>query len=259
MTVKKASPTAVISVIVPTLNEAGNVKDLFKRINKTFTSAKVAYKVIVVDDHSSDGTWELLITMAKKYPAVVFQKVGESGKAQSLVEAFAHVDTPYASFLDADLQYPPEALPQMLAMIQRDEADVVVAKRTFLKASFKRRFISAAFRNIFGKLLWNLDCDVQSGQKVFRSEILKRISIQTKPWSFDLEFLVACRNGGYTIGEYDIEFSPRTSGQSNVHLVKSSLQVGWETIKLRFRGTTVLPISEDDRQQQVLHSKSTNK
>ena len=222
-----------LSVIVPTLNEAGNMPALFRRLDKALLTAGIVYEVIVIDDHSSDATVSLVEKLSKKYPVRVFTKRGQRGKAYSLLEGFAQAHHHTVAIIDADLQYPPEALPEMMTRIQ-EGAGVVVANRVQQETSLIRRITSGAFAFIFARLLHGLSCDVQSGLKVFRREILDVIEFHPTPWTFDLAFLTAAREAGYTIDTVDIRFAGRTSGQSKVNVVAASLEIGWHALKLKF-------------------------
>jgi glycosyltransferase involved in cell wall biosynthesis len=106
MSVKRDS----ISIIVPTLNEAENLPLLFRRIDKALTKAAIPYEIIVVDDRSSDTTFEVASAAARSYNVTVVTKEGKRGKAFSLLQGFALAQYQIVCMIDADLQYPPEAI-----------------------------------------------------------------------------------------------------------------------------------------------------
>jgi hypothetical protein len=89
------------------------------------------------------------------------------------------------------------------------------------------------FRYVFGKLMFGLDCDVQSGLKVFKREILSYVEISSTPWTFDLQFLHRARSLGYAIGSLDIEFSERHGGVVKLNFFQSILEIGSQAMKLR--------------------------
>ena len=95
--------------------------------------------------------------------------------------------------IDADLQYPPEAIPEMMNNINFG-VDVVVANRKENHVSLRRKIISRAFNLFFAKYLHGLHVDVQSGLKVFKKEVVERISLHPSQWTFDLEFLLKAKN-----------------------------------------------------------------
>ena len=230
-----------ISVLVPTLNEEGNVADLVRRLDVSFRAADIEYEVIFIDDHSTDGTRAEVEKLSHSYPVSFHLKKGKRGKAHSILEGFDFVRFETIAMIDADLQYPPEALPEMCAQLHRG-LDIVVANRVERETSLARRILSRGFALVFSKFLHGLDVDVQSGMKVFRARIAREVKIAPDPWTFDLEFLLTARNYGYEIGGHSIIFSERKSGESKIVFWKAIREIGWNAVKLRFRGRPPLRI-----------------
>jgi glycosyltransferase involved in cell wall biosynthesis len=224
-----------LSIVVPTLNEAGNIVQLVQRIDRTLTKRGVVYEIVMIDDHSSDDTAIIAKRLARRYPLSFYTKQFAPGKAQSLLEGFSQAQYDTLAMIDADLQYPPEALPDMLAKLEQG-SDVVIANRLDQQISWQRQVVSRAFRVVFGRWLHGLDVDIQSGMKLFRSEILCHIYLNPSPWTFDLEFLLAARRTGYSMSSVDITFSTRNAGQTKVDLLKTTWEIGWSSIKLKFGG-----------------------
>lgn len=240
-----------VSVVIPTLNEEGNIFSLTERIDRVFSSTQRQYEIIFIDDHSTDRTCEYINTAAKKYPIRLFSKEGKRGKAYSLLEGFQKVQYKYVAILDADLQYPPEVLQSMIEKLDTGEADIVVVNRTERETTLWRQMLSRGFRFVFGKFLHDLDCDVQAGCKVFRGKILREVVLDPTPWTFDLEFLLSARNYGYVIGTVDIPFIERIHGQSKIHFFKAVYEIGWNAIRLRFRGRPPLLISPETEKNMI--------
>jgi len=142
--------------------------------------------------------------------------------------------------IDADLQYPPEAIPEMVKKLKKG-ADIVVANRKENNTATKRKIISSVYLFFFGKFMHNFDCDIQSGLKVFKKELIERLPLTPSPWAFDLEFLIKARNAGYVIASYDVLFSKRQSGRSKIGLISASFQIGWTAIKYKFSRPIIIP------------------
>lgn len=223
-----------ISIIVPTLNEEGNVEALVHRIDGALNARGIIYELIFIDDHSKDRTVSLLQNLSQSYPLTVHLKRGSRGKAQSLLEGFQYARYPLIAIIDADLQYPPEAIPEMIRKTHTG-FDIVVANRVEQHISFIRKIISRTFSFVFARMLHGLDLDVQAGLKVFRTQITREVHINPSPWTFDLEFLLNARDCGYTITSVNIVFDTRTAGESKVHLLSSIYEIGSNAIKLKFR------------------------
>src|SRR3989344_7714748 len=124
-----------VSVVVPAFNEEGNIRPLVERVRLAFQTSTLPYELIIVDDHSTDSTRRAIEECAKSYPVRYVPKRGVRGKAFSLWQGFAPAPYALIAVIDADLQYPPGAIPEMAAQIIRGEADVVVGQRTARETS----------------------------------------------------------------------------------------------------------------------------
>jgi cellulose synthase/poly-beta-1,6-N-acetylglucosamine synthase-like glycosyltransferase len=234
-----------LSIIVPALNEAANLALLIPRIHEALT--KIAYEVIVVDDHSTDQTKAIVIALADKYPVSYSLKIGDRGKTAALLQGFDQAKSSIIAMIDADLQYPPEALPAMYeAMLH---ADVVVARRREPRTRIFRRLQSATFKGLLHILYPALNVDVQSGLKVFRAEILQRVNLDAGPWSFDLAFLSQASQAGYTLSSRDIVFAERAHGHSHVTTFRTSLELLAQAIRLKLSGSHPIPLNITDEDQ----------
>ena len=225
-----------ISVIIPVWNEEGNIETLIERINAAL-APRMTYEIVAIDDHSSDGTIAALQRLRRKYPIIIRTKRGERGKAQSIIEGINYAHYPLIAMIDADLQYPPEAITDMVTMIKKNGFDIIVGDRVENHTQIHRKIIHDACRIVLGKWLHGLDCDIQSGLKVFKKEITTIIPMNPSAWAFDLEFLVHARNAGYTIGNCDIVFNKRHSGEAKINLIEGAWQIGYSAIKLKFKRT----------------------
>lgn len=237
-----------LTIVIPAYNEAENLPPLLSRIDAAMRAAAIRYSLIIVDDYSTDTTPEATLALSLHYPLTVLRKKSTElrGKASSLLAGFSYAQTEFIAMIDADLQYPPEAIPEMLRKLQSG-ADVVVSKRKKRKIGLVRDTASAIYRSVFGSWLFQLPFDVQSGLKVFRKEVIERISVSPKdPWMFDLQFLIQARDAGYAIVSHDIEFSHRASGKAKIHMLSASLGMALSAVVLKFKETAVIPFHAKD-------------
>lgn len=231
-----------VSIIVPTYNEEGNIESLITRINNTLVKANIHYELIFIDDHSTDNTLNKINIYINKFPIRYFLKKGQQGKAQSIIEGVNFAKSDLITMIDADLQYPPENIPNMLKKI-RDGADIVVGNRKQQHTNMLRKITHHGFMFVFGKLLHGFDCDVQSGLKVFKKEILMRIDLNPTPWTFDLEFLIKATHADYKINTIDIVFEKRFSGNSKLPILKSIYEIGIGAVKLKLQSPQIINFS----------------
>lgn len=224
-----------ISIIVPTLNEEDNVNNLVHRLDIALQQAEITYEIIFVDDHSRDETVERVQLLAKDFPVRVELKKGQRGKAFSLIEGFDLANYPLIAMIDADLQYPPEAFVAMHKLLVESNADIVITDRIETKTSLLRKLSSFIFNLFFVRLLFGITFDTQSGQKLFKKEVIEAFDMKPTPWSFDLEFLVRALENKRKIISYSIPFSDRTSGVTKINIIQSSIELAVASIKLRWR------------------------
>src|SRR5476651_1618714 len=120
--------TPVLSVVVPTFQERGNVAELVRRLDLAL--AGTAWEAIFVDDNSPDGTAAAVKEIAAQDGRVrCLRRVGRTGLAGACIEGILSSAAPYVAVIDADLQHDEKVLPAMLAKLQGGQADLVAATR----------------------------------------------------------------------------------------------------------------------------------
>jgi glycosyltransferase XagB len=238
---------AKLDILIPAKNEAGNLPTLLERISRICAKAKIDYRAIVVDDHSTDNSLEVLKKLKHKYPLEILTKKDKPGKAFSILEAAEIATTEYVLMIDTDLQYPPEAIPEMMTLTPSH--GVIVAERSTQKTSFIRQLFSKANRYLLGKFILGIDCDAQSGMKLFRRSILTHLdSKEVDAWAIDMPILHTALELGLTIGCVNIEFVERSNGHSKVSLFKTTQEILTRALKLKFKPRKVyhLPSTSPD-------------
>jgi dolichol-phosphate mannosyltransferase len=118
----------VLSIVVPTFNECGNLGELVRRVDRALPDT--TWEMIVVDDDSPDGTAAAARAMARQDPRVrCLQRIGRRGLSSACIEGMMASAAPYIAVMDADLQHDEALLAKMLSVLQRDDADIVVGSR----------------------------------------------------------------------------------------------------------------------------------
>ncbi|GAB3434160.1 glycosyltransferase family 2 protein [Actinophytocola sediminis] len=213
----------MLSIVVPARDEADNLPALVARIHRALAD-RWSYEIVIVDDGSTDDTAAVAAALG---PAVtVLRRTGPPGKGFAIADGFAASRGEIICMIDADLQYPPEAIPAMVAVALSESADVVVANRIAHDTALRRRAVSWLSWWLLEKL-HGLAVDVQSGLKVLRRAVLDRVDLHPHGWAFDLELLVAARAAGFTISSQDIVFARRARGHTKIRLT----QAGWQILR----------------------------
>jgi dolichol-phosphate mannosyltransferase len=116
----------MLSIILPTYNESGNIARMIERIMK---EVDLPLEVIVVDDDSPDKTWEVAEGTQKTYPNVrVLRRIGKSGLTSAIVDGIKMAKGDVFVWMDADLSIPPSKIPELMEKIDEGN-DVVIASR----------------------------------------------------------------------------------------------------------------------------------
>ena len=165
----------------------------------------------------------------------VYRKLGNRGKAFSILEGISRSKAGVVCMIDADLQYPPEEIVPMARLLFDNDADVILSNRQVQGTSPLRRLATKVYNLVFARLLFGIDYDTQSGLKVFRKEIFEDVELNPSPWSFDLEFILQCLMREYRILTHDISFGQRHSGEAKLKVVRATFELAKASIQLRSR------------------------
>ncbi|HKW55299.1 MAG TPA: glycosyltransferase family 2 protein [Stellaceae bacterium] len=127
-TMALAAQAPELTVVVPTLNERGNIEPFLELIDSAL--AGIAWEAIFVDDDSRDGTAEVVRTIALRDPRVrCLQRIGRRGLSTACIEGVLASAAPFVAIMDADLQHDERLLPRMLDTLKREPYDLVVGSR----------------------------------------------------------------------------------------------------------------------------------
>lgn len=139
-----------VSVVVPCYNEEAVVATLCERLTQTVGALDVPYELVLVDDCSRDRTWELLQGLRKHYPALKVVRLARNGGQQvALTCGLDQAAGEVVIVMDADLQDPPELIPEMLRRWQSGY-DVVYGKRMKREGeTISKRFFAFSFYRLF--------------------------------------------------------------------------------------------------------------
>src|SRR5580698_2420828 len=118
-----------LGLVIPTLCEAENIGGLLNHVRSVLDPLRVPYEILVVDDDSRDGTAAVVSAIAVEAPRVrLLVRKGERGLSGAILYGWQHTYASVLGVMDADLQHPPELLPQLLSAI-KDGRDLVIGSR----------------------------------------------------------------------------------------------------------------------------------
>jgi dolichol-phosphate mannosyltransferase len=214
----RAAP--ILSVVIPTFNEAENVPVIAERIGAAL--ADVDWEIIFVDDDSPDTTSTVAKALGERDGRVrCIRRVGRRGLAGACMEGALSSQARYVAVMDADLQHDERLLPRMVSILSRQEADVVVASRYIAGGaatgfSSSRRSISRAANFCAQKLAGVTVQDPMSGFFMARRDLLDAVAPELSNEGFKILFdiLVASRRRQLKLVELPYEFARRLQGAS---------------------------------------------
>lgn len=128
MRVMSESPPSV-SVIVPTYREGANLLTLTERLFAAVTNAGIVAELIIVDDDSPDDTEQIAASLGERYPLRLIVRRGERGLSSAVLRGFAEAKYDTFVVMDADLQHPPEAVPDLVSRLAAHGCDFVCGSR----------------------------------------------------------------------------------------------------------------------------------
>ena len=145
-------PEVEVSVVAPVFNEEETLPELRGRLDAMFEDLDVAHEIVFVDDGSTDRSAEIVEAWARADPGVVLVQLSRNfGMEAAMSAGLAHTTGAHVVLLPADLQDPPELIPEMLA-VARDGADVVYARRIGRDESAVKRLMATAFYAVMERL-----------------------------------------------------------------------------------------------------------
>jgi glycosyltransferase involved in cell wall biosynthesis len=199
-------------VIIPVYNEVGTILEIISRVKE----APFEKEIIVVDDCSTDGTRELLKKEGDNRITMFFHESNQ-GKGAAIRTAIPYISGDIAIIQDADLEYHPSEYHRLIAPILEGRADVVYGSR-FLGGPHRVLFFWHAVGNriitTLSNILTNLNIsDMETGYKVFRAEVLKRIKIESNRFGFEPEITAKIAKMGCYIFEIPISYWGRDYSQ----------------------------------------------
>jgi dolichol-phosphate mannosyltransferase len=207
-----------VSLIIPTYNEKDNITPLVERISKALDGYN--YEIVIVDDNSKDGTIETAEKLAARYPLKLIVRRNEKGLATAVIHGIKNCTGNIVCVMDADLQHPPEKLPEMIKAIENG-ADMAFASRYVPGGGVPnwglvRRIISKGAGQISHILLPSSRRvkDPMSGFFIFKRENVDPDKLKPIGYKISLEILLVGRFSNVT--EVPYVFEDRTAGKSKL-------------------------------------------
>jgi glycosyltransferase involved in cell wall biosynthesis len=215
-----------LSVLIPVFNEEATVRDILDRV----LAVPVDMEVAVVDDCSTDGTWQVLQSIQE--PRIrVFRHEANQGKGTGIVTALSHATGDLVIIQDADLEYEPNDYLKLMEPIVAGRARVVYGVRSLTgQKTFVRlgnQFLTLATNLLYGSHV----SDMETCYKMLPREVMLSLALQPSRFQIEPEITAKLLRKGYHIHEVPISYQPRAAKKLNPW--KDGLPALWTLIKYR--------------------------
>ena len=211
------------SIILPTLNEKGNIIELIETISDIFVKNELIYEIIIVDDNSKDGTIQIVENFIKKNSFIkLYIRKNKKSLPESLNDGIELALNEYIIWMDADFQHPPEYIQEFINLSNKNDA--IICSR-FLKES-KRYFninqldkdineSQSLFYNILCKrFIFNDITDFTSGYICLNKKVLNGYRLQGYYGDYFLNLIFHIKLKNYTLTEIPFSDNLRKTGLS---------------------------------------------
>jgi glycosyltransferase involved in cell wall biosynthesis len=223
----------LLSVVMPVFNELATVEEVIRRV----LAVPVRIELVVVDDCSTDGTRDLLAKLQAELGFVLLLQQRNQGKGAALRRGFAVVTGNLVVIQDADLEYSPEELPQLIELICDGRADVVYGSRflgrhrVFLFTHYLgNRFLTSLTNVLYNTML----TDMETCYKVMRTEVLRSMTLESNGFGIEPELTAKIFRRKLRVYEVPISYDGRGYDEGKKIGWRDGLVAVWVLLKYRF-------------------------
>jgi glycosyltransferase involved in cell wall biosynthesis len=230
----KQESLCCLSVVIAAYNEEATLASVVEKV----LSLPHTLEVIIVDDASTDGTAEVARRLAAAHPQVrTVSHPKNVGKTGALKTGFALTSGDIVLVQDADLEYDPSEIPELIQPILGGYADVVYGSRFLVRRAarvlYYYHFLGNKTLTFISNLLTNLNMtDIETGYKAFRGEIIRSMRIVSRGFGFEVEATAKIAKLGCAIYEVPISYYGRTYEEGKKIGLKDAFHALW--LVLRF-------------------------
>lgn len=210
-----------VSIIVPTYREAPNLEPLVTRVFAATSAVGVEAELILVDDDSGDGTESVVEQLRADFPVRLVVRRGERGLSGAVLCGFAEARHDRFVVMDADLQHPPELIPQVLERLEVGDCEFVIATRYQSDSGMDRswswlRRLNSLVATWLARPLVAVS-DPMSGFFALRRDVWRRAD-RLNPVGYKIALELLVKGGCRRPAEVPFHFAARVAGESKLSL-----------------------------------------
>ena len=224
-----------VSFIIPAFNEGATIAELIARVD----ALPIDKQIVVVDDGSTDATAEILAGLSEGRADMLVLRQENRGKGAAIRAAIPHLTGELAVIQDADLEYDPVDVPQLIEPLERGVADVVFGSR--LRGGRPQRaylfwhLAGNRFLSLLACVLYNTTLsDIETGYKAFRTEILQSLDLREDSFAIEPEITAKVCVRKLRIYELPIAYYGRSYAEGKKITWRDGFRAAWVLLRVRF-------------------------
>lgn len=224
-----------ISFVIPMYNESANIEETVSRVAKLAKELADDYEIVLADDASLDGTGDIADRLSREDAHIKSVRLKNNTKfGGALGAGLKNASKEIVIYTDADLPVKEDDVKKGLALLSND-VDVVTGHSLVLKdCSLKRIMMSKVYNFLVQALFGFRIKDINSGFKIYKSKVIKDLSLISRSPFVDVEIFAEALKRGFKIKQFGLIFDLRTKGVSTISRMSVVARTFWDMLKYRF-------------------------
>ena len=225
----------LVSFLIPSHNEAATITNVLGAID----ALPLDSQIVVVDDGSTDGTAAVLERWQEAHRPITYVRKEQGGKGTALIVGIPHCEGDITVIQDADMEYDPADVPQLIEPIERGAADVVFGSRLTggraQRAYMFWHLVGNRFLSLLTNVLYNTTIsDMETGYKAFRTEVLRSLNLREPTFTIEPEITAKVCRRGLRIYELPVSYYGRTYDEGKKITWRDGFLAVWVLLRERF-------------------------
>jgi len=237
----------LLSVIMPLYNEESTVSEIVRKI----LDLPIDLELIIVNNASTDRTGELIASFAERDNVRIIRRDKNIGKGDAVVTALPLAGGKYTVIQDGDLEYDPDDITRMLELAEQKGVPVVFGSRILGRSSgisYYRYLWGGKLLTFLANLLHGVGItDESTCYKMVRTDILRRLNLQSKRFEFCPELVAKLGRNGIRIHEIPIRYLPRKFEEGKKIRWRDGAEAIWVLFKYRFKPRADFTVEENHK------------